>query len=71
MPFLDATPVQVSPLWVLYHFVHAAGDPTSVGDGAGGTVAVVDGGDGSEVGAQPIVVKVDVSSMTWVRFLVT
>jgi hypothetical protein len=50
---------------------HVAGDPASVGEGTGGTVAVVVGADGSEVGAQPSVVKVDVSSMTRVRFFVT
>lgn len=46
-----------------------AGDPTKVGDGAGGMPAVAVGA--TAVGAHPIVVRVEVSSMTWVRFLVT
>jgi len=48
-----------------------AGDPTKVGDGAGGAGAVVVGADGREVGAQASAVKVDVSRMIWVRFVVT
>ena len=49
--------------------VQVAGDPTKVGDGAGGTLAV--GVGAVAVGAHPIVVRVDVSRMTWVRFFVT